>query len=376
MRISPLCQPLKAISKRDLFMRVKEIARNISLSRFRSDMGILDYYRENFPGIHKAIHGFTGLKTRIDFDVQKDSLDLIRFASFSNDLTRMSLSSAGEMNLIVMAPNRPTSEFLGIDQLAITISDERQGELPIVDGKLLATPTLSMASDSFSTQMIETVSPLMDSGHLIVEPERGIMILAEDSETPGGPRKFKIFDIDPNSPFDNWSVVDSLEPDPTIPLLRSPGLQAGELKLFNISYPFLAGVPFDALAKILDDEKHYVVQARNALKETVERAGDSDIATVINDVLRPKLDSLERRFKTVSNINSIRQTGATLGAVAISLVAYLTKTMPDVLGAAASAGGLGLVVKQHSDMIEKRDALKEDPYYLLWRLTKMEKEIS
>ncbi|TAU92584.1 hypothetical protein [Rhizobium ruizarguesonis] len=138
--------------------------------------------------------------------------------------------------------------------------------------------------------------------------------------------------------------------------------------------PFLSGIGFVDLAKVLEDENHHLADARLALRTIIDNAESDNVSTIINDVLRPKLDALERRFKLISSSHHLKQGSALFGTATVALMAYATGGIPQVISAVAGAGGLGVIAKQQVEASEKRAAIKEDPLYLLWRLRSIRRD--
>ncbi|SCX03897.1 hypothetical protein [Agrobacterium rosae] len=345
-------------------MSFKEIGRELLKASRRRDDGLLDLYQKRIREIHENVDQFAGLKTRLMISDSPEVLDLIRFAAFANDLTRLSFEPANELKVKIPGPGA----LFGGDSLKLTIRADQAEKFAILNEQAQIAPALILRTDDFFKRTMKLIAPLMMNGRLIVEPVRGVLI-PNNIPGPDGRAGWDMQSVDENSPYNEWTLEGvRRSANPSIPLVQSKSVKDGERKLYEVTIPFLAGIGFVDLVRVLEDEHHHLADTRLALREVVNQAGDNDTPSMINDLIRPKLDSLERRFKSISNSHSLRQGGALLGTATVALMAYAAGGIPQALSMAAGAGGLGIMIKQQSDFVEKRDAIKEDPLYLLWRL--------
>lgn len=158
----------------------------------------------------------------------------------------------------------------------------------------------------------------------------------------------------------------------TIPLIRSTYDPILERKMFDIIVPYIDGISFNTLNKILNEEKDFITSFRLSIKKAISESKDqnNDINQIHNDIIRPEIDKLNFRFKSLMKITSVKMTGAILSTVTVSL---LTLTNTGVIQAVTSlfgAGGLALITKEYAEHLKSKDQLSENPYYLLWKLNK------
>ncbi|MBD1547545.1 hypothetical protein HK439_14855 [Labrenzia aggregata] len=125
------------------------------------------------------------------------------------------------------------------------------------------------------------------------------------------------------------------------------------------------------LCKILDDEHDHLSAARTALKSIVDSTPEKDTEEAINDILRPKLDNLERKFRAIARAHRMRQAGVMVGTAAMALASYMSGGILQAASAVAGASGVGVFAKQEADRIERIEDFKSDPHYLLWRLRRI-----
>jgi hypothetical protein len=83
---------------------------------------------------------------------------------------------------------------------------------------------------------------------------------------------------------------------------------------------------------------------------------------------------MTRRFKVISSLHKLKLSGAFVGTVVLTLTTWLSGGMAPAISGLLGAGGLGLMVKERAEYLEKLHSLKEHPLYLLWRLKEARKQ--
>ena len=72
-------------------------------------------------------------------------------------------------------------------------------------------------------------------------------------------------------------------------------------------------------------------------------------------------------MRSLQRVHRLKVGGAALGSVALAFTSASTGGVGAGLLAIASAGGFGLLANQYSDYVGKRDELRQDPFYFLWK---------
>ena len=126
------------------------------------------------------------------------------------------------------------------------------------------------------------------------------------------------------------------------------------------------------MAKILDDEQEHLSSLRSAINAGIEQALEKNAnpKEFANDVITPALDTISRRFKTITQYHKLKILGASIGTVALSLAAITNEGWIAIAAGLLGASGLGLLVNEYADYIKDRDEVKENPFYLFWNLKK------
>ncbi|RWO61111.1 hypothetical protein [Mesorhizobium sp.] len=357
-------------------MKPDEIGRLLLKASRRNTQHFLEKYRDNFRDIHTSISSFSGVKSDIDVGYDDDSLNLIRFSVFANDLTTFSLKPEETLTLTTFGPDADSAKKAIGESFTITTPAELVSHVRNQDGSVNASPTFIHPNHDGAQKLTNKLAPLILRGRLIPRPSRGLLIPAKN---PFGKEKWDLLEVKSDSPFDNWSADTSRVSEKTLPI-RAPDSEDStkELSLFDITFPFLSGIGFYDLAKILDDEEFHLSKARVAMKAAIGEAtnGNTSSQEIINEIIRPELDALERRFQLLSKSKILKQGSAAVGAVTLSLVAYSTGGLLPAVASIVGASGLGLLAKDWLSDAEKAAGYADSPYYLLWRLRRLQRDRS
>lgn len=143
-----------------------------------------------------------------------------------------------------------------------------------------------------------------------------------------------------------------------------------ELKAVQI--PFLHGIPMDQLLVILEDESELLQDLRSELREFIGTlpADALEAETRVADTIRPAVARVERRFKSISQMHSLRIMGASLGTTALTLVALSGSATATALSAILGSAGLTVLANEVADLVKSRADLREMPFYCLWKIAR------
>lgn len=134
--------------------------------------------------------------------------------------------------------------------------------------------------------------------------------------------------------------------------------------------PYLEDISFEQLARVLEDEEDMLAGFRRDVREmlTEVRSDPSKTPDILNDIIRPATDKVERRFKSIAAIHGLKVAGVTVGAATLSLVALTTAGIGASIASVLGASGVGIIAKEVGDYLKEKADVREMPYYLLWRL--------
>lgn len=222
-------------------------------------------------------------------------------------------------------------------------------------------PCYSYRNNEETKDLFTKYKSLIKTDRLLVRPLRSLYVSR-------GPDNNIIYYVNPNTDNDHWYIDDKKQYDfVTI----DNGIDLQNLnKLFEITVPFISGIDFEKLSTILQNESVLLSIFRSELKKTITGISTNQQSPkeFTQDILRPEIDKLERKFKKIQSSHRLG-VGVSVGTFSLSLVlgtlvgANILQSLAG--GIPAVAGGLIMGEKNHKDKI---DELKDNPYYLLWQI--------
>ena len=207
-------------------------------------------------------------------------------------------------------------------------------------------------------KLFSDYKPLVRSERLIIRPLRGVCVNFPEVE------KVNLYYVDPNTPNNEWYINEMRQSD-LINIDNGAINYTSVLNLFDITLPYFTNTGLDTICKILDDEEEILSNFRTQLKKLVIEAGNDykKIQEIKQDVLRPSIETLNRKFKAVQTKHRII-VGSSLGTFVLSL-AVGTIDADIILKAMATLTLMGV---SNSDLNIKIEDLRDNPHYLLWKI--------
>jgi hypothetical protein len=297
----------------------------------------------------------------------------LKFSLVFNDLSLFTWTGGKELEMIMLQPKWFKDHF-GTQGASITISSDRLQELGLNPDNPQIIPGFIFPSGDFADRIAKKLQPFIESGKLLIQPERSLFYLEKELNEKGG-RNWKAIGVSQFSPLVNWEIVEEQVSRP-IPISFDSNDHLNQTSMFEITIPYLDGVDFQDLSKILEDEGDLVSGLRSSIKQAIEECGDApDPHIVARDVVDPKVDALNRKFKSIVNSHAFRVAGAAVGTVVLAYTAVATSGLSCAIATVFGSGGLGLLGKEYSVYREKINELKNDPHYFLWRCKNAAKRI-
>jgi hypothetical protein len=129
------------------------------------------------------------------------------------------------------------------------------------------------------------------------------MLMYRKSGTDDGEITWDVLNVEEGS-SDCWKVAD--EPN-MVSMYVDPTDNRQYTELCQLVVPFITGVNFVDLAKILDDEGDLLIEFRAELRKIVEDAssGKKIPAEIMSDVINPRIQKIGRRFRAISNAKGL-----------------------------------------------------------------------
>lgn len=152
--------------------------------------------------------------------------------------------------------------------------------------------------------------------------------------------------------------------------------------LFSLRFPCLDGLDIDTLAQVKhdyhDEFESFSRMMLNSL-DTVKAAVDTEqFASEVRNVQRNMIDAgvsdVERTFKKISALSSLRKKGMTIGLIGLSASACFGAPELFLVSGLAAAGVK--MVADKIDELKELNQLKDFKHYFLWKINREAKQTS
>lgn len=316
------------------------------------------FYRNNLQDILIYSREKIGIKTDTYVKDLLNELDNIRFSTIFSDFTNVYPFGAGTELHIMPIPDTQLTLTDGIfDNLV------KEGQNPILHAAIL------VQGPQVLSPFLRELEPMIKSEKLLVHNSRIALGLTNKSHKNGG-RVWKIFEIDPASPYGNWLCTESAIRENTLPIDFNPENLIDKNELFDLTIPYFKGIPFSELDKILDDHADHLSELRQELNNIITKSKHdrTNISELKHDVIQPKIDKIGRDFKKISEIHTLKVGGTLIGSLTLGLMSLTTGGVAAAAGGLLGSGGLGLALKEFSEYRKDMHEIRDNPLYLLWKL--------
>lgn len=340
-------------------------AAKISMNEYNNE------YMNNIHTIYPTVTNPHLLKSQIKTKNMQDAESLLRFSLVFNDLSLFTYNGGNELAFSLLTKEW-FEKYLSTSGIEITLSKQKFEELGLDPKNLQINPAFIFSQGDEVNRFAEQLYPFIENGRLLFQPDRFLLYLEGKNEDGG--RRWNTLDVSHFSSLESWETIDESNSRP-IPLQYSSNGNINQHSIFEITIPYLEGVKFSDLAKILEDEDDLLSGLRVSIKEaTKEVKNTNDLITVRQDIIDPKIDALNRKFKSIVNSHIFKVAGAGIGTVALAYTAVSTAGISASLATICGSGGIGLLGKEYSDYREKINELKDNPYYFLWKCKQARKK--
>jgi hypothetical protein len=288
--------------------------------------------------------------------------DLLITSLVLNDCTSVVFNHKGALKVSIPEPQQ-YAEMFGCETVRFNVTEEQIREHGIDPKTPFLRPCFIYSDNSAQRPLLNALAPFIEDGNVVFQPSRGILSKKE------GPNAWHVLGVESKLPLDLWepnSEGIACRPTP----MEIQGVGSSTPALFEVTLPFLRGVPLRDIHRMLNDEKDLVLAFRSAIRSAVREATKSTLTVpeIISDVVQPKVIALDRKLRSLQRIHRLKIGGAAMSSVALAFTATASAgSIGTGLLAIASAGGFSFVANQYSDYLAKRDELHQDPYYFLWK---------
>ena len=316
------------------------------------------FYNDNCVAIFDYIKQKEGLKSDAYISDFSSELDNLRFSIVFSDFTNIYPEGIGNGVKVALQSNQK-----------FTINRNLIDSIVVHDDKPILHAGFMIRNEDELSPFLRKIEPLVEADKAIVHNSRLIIGLTNQRSPNGLGDVWKSWEVNPSSPIGNWLTIENSRDQNSIPIDFRPVDIDEKQELFEISLPYLKGIPFKELVKVLKDNEDLISSFRKHLKELVSQSKVDGklVEEMKNDIVQPEIDTINRKFRSVANIRKLKIGGTIISTAAIGLMTYPMSGFGPALASLFGSGGMGLLVKSQVDFIKEMDKLKDNPLYLMWK---------
>lgn len=311
----------------------------------------LEIYHSGLDSVIEHISKFQGLKSHIGVSDIDGSLGYIHASMVISDLTTLAVSGQGERKI------RICPDLAGAK---ITVPNKIIAEQGIDINSPWKSVGYMHGSSKHVIKLIRSLRPAIKNGSILIRPDRIAIFKKADGS-------FHSIGCDPDCSKMDWIVSDQ---DRVQEILPVKVVSDRNLDL-DISVPYLKNISTDKFIKVLDENQDCIKSLRSALRNVVKDAQSlsaSELRDIRYDGIDPRLEELERAYKRIVRSSRIKVGSVAIGTVTASLSAIVAGVDGMAINSLLGMGGLGLLGKQYADYREKLDYLRDNSFYLFWKV--------
>jgi hypothetical protein len=313
-------------------------------------------------------------KDKLVGEIKARDLETAKYLLYSslvfNDHTFVTALGDGNLSVVLLDKDG-INNYLRTKEIIFHIPLVELQRLNIKKENVRCSPGFVAGASTEFHSFINELEPFLESKRVIYEPERIVLLSDASAQSP---KRHHALNILPESPWDTWHALEESKAKTSLPLVKFSSSFPNEKLLFDITVPFIQGLPFKKLHAIIEDEQDSVLIFRKKLKEVVATVENNKktVSELINDEIYPQIAVLNKRFDKILQSSAVRVGGASLGSISLSLFSIcFPESISLVTTLLGAGGGVGLMTREYANYIEKRHEFKEDPFYFLWKLRRL-----
>jgi len=342
---------------------LQEINHKIKEGGLRTANNFLYSFLENEDVLVKELKQFGGLQSEIYLSNREGELEQLKFASIFSDLISMYTVSPvkSKHHMTMFEAESP----YGYDR-QITIPASLTNEIR-PNYNLL--PGYSYHTSSDLKKTIKYCEPLLDNTKAILRPVRTLWV---DKKHIDGKKQGIIYYADGNTDTRHWFLKDTFDKDKmTIENYLKPTKIE---QLMELTIPYFRDIKLDRLVKVLQEEQDTISPFRKELKNLILNFDElqNNLTELREDVLRPQIDTINRKFTHTKNIHSI-SVASSVALFSLSLIKVFVPAInvSELINSIISGTSLSGIVMSELKYQTEQNTLRDNPYFLLWRLKKL-----
>lgn len=354
-------------------MNLKKWCREIYSKAATPGVDFTREYIKLVSPIREAVSSFPGVKTAVQCNLSAESITDLKTALIFSDFTSVYPIGGDSVTWALHENDSPHSPK------TVRVRRDFAEQILGLDNRPLIKPGYVCRNDTQLKDFLCQIEPLAKSGRLMVRPVPMVMGLQKTPEglwvdhagtiAPVG-RMWGVVPVDPDSPAEHWLANDVKEKQDAVPLKEGESDSQLEIKLCSFTIPYIEGVSFAQLNQVLDSEGDCLAEFRSSVRKVISEVHEdpTKATDIVNDIVRPATDKIERRFKAISNSHRVKLAGAYVSTAVLGLLALTSTGVSASVTSILGTSGLGFIAKEHSDFLKEKAELREMPFYLLWRL--------
>lgn len=341
--------------------------------------GPVEYQREYVDSFHEIIEAhrenaeFAG---SVETKGAADAANALKFSTLYNEVTFLDPRPQGSMVVAWMAPEG-FRRIVGGESFVLSVAGEMPEALARAVERGALTVGFFQPNDEGHCRFMSDAADLIRDGRLIPRPQRAIIYPEEIDAPLGAPRNWQVQGADPGTNSDIWriTVEEEIEKRANIKSLsiESAVIAASTSEtLHTISLPYIEKLSLSDHARVLRDEADLLTEFRKEMRDLASRAGRDGMYAheFKRDVIDPRIAKIGRKFRHIANMQALKSAGAVVVAGGLSLLAWQTKGALGGIEALIGSAGAASILKDTVDRANQVQALKDDPLYLLWKMSK------
>jgi hypothetical protein len=335
----------------------KKINKTIRKSGMNNSNEFLNSFLDKEDEIIQFLNNVSGTKSEIYLkEINPELADTLKFSALFSDITLIN-TTPSSINPYHISYHSSESKYFR--ERKITIPQEHINETGIDPKRFL--PCYIYRNDSETKALFKNYSHLLKSDRLLIRPLRALYVSFPEL------RQGTLYYVDPNTSSDHW-YVNKIQETEAITIDNGYLSYKNTSNLFEVTLPYFKNIDFDNLVKILEDENEILSSFRKNLREVIQKAGNNrtKIEEIKNDIALKSIEKLTRKFKEIQGKHRFI-VGASLGSFVLTLSLGHIDIESILKSFAVSLTAMGI---SEYDLKIKTNDLKDDPYYLLWKISK------
>jgi hypothetical protein len=346
-------------------MEFAQINQEIKQAALADTTSFLNTFLDHEKEVVDELQDYSGLQTELYLNQPGNEMEQVKFGAIFSDF----------LSLYTGAHHMHDSHITYFDKeskysrdLKITIPRTLTGEIG-PNAHLLACYAHSNSEDMRTAAT--RYSPLIDVNKAMLRPVRSLWV---DTNHIVNEKKGVIYYVHGNTDPSHWTIKDSFLRDalPIDSYLSGPEAQT----MFDLTIPYFKNTDLSNLSKVLVEETDSLGSFRKELKKIVLDldASSTSLKEIQQDVLRPQLEQINRKFQHHKNVHSLKVLGG-VGMFTLSLVKIVVpqSLVSEFVGSILGSSGLSTIFISELKYQSEINKLRDNPYFLLWKINKKKK---